>query len=89
MEKMILNRWRQRRHRLTGARLLPFKEYFDLFDVSYNETRKLKVNTFKIIPRLSLKIHSTKGNFLPILIGEQLGMIIDIQTGQFRSVLRS
>ena len=29
------------------------------------------------------KIHPTKGHFDPILIGEHLGMIIDMKMGQF------
>jgi hypothetical protein len=32
---------------------------------------------------LGLKIHPTKGHFDPILIGEHLGMIIDMNVGQF------
>ena len=38
-----LKRWRRRRRRLTGARLLPFVDGFALFEVSYDETLKLKV----------------------------------------------
>ena len=34
---------------------------------------------------LGLKMHPTKGHFEPILIGEHLGMIIDMQVGQFTS----
>jgi hypothetical protein len=30
-----------------------------------------------------LKIHPTKGHFIPILIGEYMGMIIDMKEGQF------
>ncbi len=30
-----------------------------------------------------MKIHPTKGHFDPILIGEHLGMIIDMKEGQF------
>ena len=58
---------------------------FALFDVSYKETFKLKVYTFTMLRRLGLKIPPTKGHFLPILIGEHMGMIIDIQVGQFRA----
>ncbi len=41
-----LKRWRCRRRRLTGARLLPFVDDFALFEVSYDETLKLEVYTF-------------------------------------------
>jgi hypothetical protein len=78
-----LKRWRRRRRRLTGARLLPFVDDFALFEVSYDETLKLKVYTFTLLTGLGLKIHPTKGHFDPILIGEHLGMIIDMQVGQF------
>ena len=43
-----LKRWRRRRRRLTGARLLPFVDDFALFEVSYDETLKLKVYTFTL-----------------------------------------
>jgi hypothetical protein len=78
-----LKRWRRRRRRLTGARLLPFVDDFALFDVSYDETLKLKDYTFTLLTGLGLKIHPTKGHFVPILIGEHLGMIIDMKVGQF------
>jgi hypothetical protein len=78
-----LKRWRRRRRRLTGARLLPFVDDFALFEVSYDETLKLKVYTFTLLTGLGLKIHPTKGHFDPILIGEHLGMIIDMKVGQF------
>ena len=38
-----LKRGRRRSRRLSGARLLPFVDDFALFEVSYNETIKLKV----------------------------------------------
>jgi hypothetical protein len=38
-----LKRWRCRHRRLTGARLLPFVDNFALFEVSCDETLKLKV----------------------------------------------
>ncbi len=68
---------------LTGARLLAFVDDIALFEVSYDETLKLKDYTFTLLTKLGLKIHLTKGHFDPILIGEHLGMIIDMQVGQF------
>ena len=44
-----LKRWRRRRRRLTGARLLSFVDDFALFEVSYDETLKLKVYTFTLL----------------------------------------
>jgi hypothetical protein len=75
-------RWRRRRRRLTGARLLPFVDDFALFEVSYDETLNLKAYTFSLLTGLGLKIHPTKGHFDPILIGEHLGMIIDMKVEQ-------
>jgi len=51
--------------------------------VSYHETMKPKVYTFTMLTGLGLKIHPTKGHFDPILIGEHMGMIIDMQVRQF------
>ena len=76
-------RWRRRRRRFTGARLLPFVDDLALFAVSYEETLKLENITFALLTRLGLKIHPMKGHFIPILIGEHLGMIIDMKEGQF------
>jgi len=56
---------------------------FALFAVAYDETPKLKNVTFALLTRLGLKIHPTKGHFIPILIGEYLGVIIDMKKGQF------
>ena len=61
-----LKRWRRRRRKLTGARLLPFVDDFAPFEVSYDETLKLKVYTFTMLTRLWLKIHPTQGHFDPI-----------------------
>ncbi len=80
-----LKRWRRRRRRLTGARLLPFVDDFALFDVDYDSTLRLRVRTFDLLSGLGMEIHPTKGHFLPTLIGEHLGMIIDMQVGQFRA----
>ena len=63
--------------------MLPFVDGFALFAVSYEETLKLKNVTFALLTGLGLKIHPTKGHFIPILISEHLGMIIDMKEGQF------
>jgi hypothetical protein len=78
-----VKRWRRRRRRLNGARLLPFVDDFALFGASYDKTLELKIVTFDLTTGLGLKIHPTKGHFIPILIGEHLGMIIDMEKGQF------
>ena len=75
-------RWRRRRRMLTEARLLPFVEDFALFEESYDQTLKLEVYTLTMLTGLGLKIHPTKGHFDPILIGEHLGMIIDMKICQ-------
>ena len=67
---------------LTGARFLPFVDDFAMFEMSYDETLKLKVYTFTLLTGLGLKIHPTKGHFESILIGEHLSMIIDMKVGQ-------
>ena len=54
---------------------------FALFGVSCDETPKLKNVTFALLKGLGLKIHPTKGHVIPILIGEHLGMIIDMKEG--------
>jgi len=36
-----------------------------------------------LLTGIGLKIHPTKGHFDPILIGEHMGMIIDMPVGQF------
>jgi hypothetical protein len=41
-----LKRRRRRRRKFTRARLLPFVDDFALFEMSYDETLKLKVYTF-------------------------------------------
>jgi hypothetical protein len=58
---------------------------FALFDVDYDSTLRLRVRTFDLLSGLGMEIHPTKGHFLPTLIGEHLGMIIDMQVGQFRA----
>ena len=40
------------------------------------------VYTFTLLTGLGLKIHPTKVHFDPILIGEHMGMIIDMKVGQ-------
>jgi hypothetical protein len=49
--------------------------------VSYDETLKLKNVTFDLLTGLGLKIHLNKGHFMPILIGEHMGTIVDMKEG--------
>jgi hypothetical protein len=80
-----LKRWRRRRRRLTGARLLPFVDDFAMFEEDYDKTLLLANHTFALLTSLGLKRHPTKGHFLPILVGEHLGMILDFEKGEFRA----
>jgi len=45
----VLKRWRWCRRKLTEARLLPSVDDFGLFDVSHDETLKLKFYTVKLL----------------------------------------
>ncbi len=45
---------------------------FALFAVSYEETPKLKNITFALLTGLGLKIHPTKGRFIPIVTSRSL-----------------
>ncbi len=52
-----------------------------MFDTSFDKTLELKDYTFALLTGLGLKIHPTKGHFVPILIGEYVGMSIDMKEG--------
>ncbi len=54
-----------------------------MFDTTFDKTLELKDYTFALLTGLGLKIHYTKGHFVPILIGEHADMIIDMKEGQF------
>jgi hypothetical protein len=67
-----LKRWRRRRRRLTGARLLPFVDDVAMFENNYDKTLALATTVFSLLASLGQKLHPTKGHFLPILVGEHL-----------------
>ena len=58
---------------------------FALSGETYDKTLQLANATFALLASLGLKIHPTKGHFLPVLIGEHLGMILDFDKGVFRA----
>ena len=58
---------------------------FALFGETYDATLQLATYTFDLLRSLGLKVHPTKGHFLPILVGEHLGMILDFEKGEFRA----
>jgi hypothetical protein len=68
---------------LTGARLLPFVDYFALFATSFAAAMELKVVTFNLLGDLGLNIHPTKGYHTATQEGEHLGMTIDTKTSEF------
>jgi hypothetical protein len=80
-----LKRWRRRRRRLTGARLLPFVDDFAMFENGYEKIIALDTTVFALLASLGLKVHSTKGHFLPIVVGERLDMILDFEEVVFRA----
>ncbi len=56
-----------------------------MFGETYDKTLQLTTFTFALLASLGLKVHPTKGHFLPVLIGEHLGMILDFDKGIFRA----
>jgi hypothetical protein len=58
---------------------------FAMFENNYNKTLALANTVFTLLASLALKLHPTKGHFLPILVGEHLGMILDFEKGEFRA----
>ncbi len=80
-----MKKWRRRRRRLTGAHLLPFVDDFAMFGETYEATLQLAGYTFSLLDNLGLKVHPTKGHFLPILVGDHLLMILDFEKGEFRA----
>ena len=53
-----------------------------MFEESYDKTLLLAKHTFALLTSLGLKRHPTKGHFLPILVGEHLGMILYFEKGE-------
>ena len=58
---------------------------FAPFGETYDKTLQLATFTFALLASLGLKIHPTKGHFLPVLIGEHLGIVLDFDKGIFRA----
>jgi hypothetical protein len=56
-----------------------------MFGETCDKTLRLTTFTFALLASLGLKIHPTKGHFLPVLVGEHLGMIMDFDKGIFRA----
>jgi hypothetical protein len=56
-----------------------------MFEDSYDKALALATTVFAMLASLGLKVHPTKGHFLPILVGGHLGMILDFEKGEFRA----
>ena len=56
-----------------------------MFGETYDKTLHLATFTFALLASLGIKVHPTKGQFLPVLVGEHLGMILDFDKGVFRA----
>ncbi len=56
-----------------------------MFGETYEKTLRLAAFTFALLASLGVKVHPTKGHFLPVLVGEHLGMIMDFDKGIFRA----
>ena len=56
-----------------------------MFEDSYDKTLALATIVFALLGSLGLKVHQTKGHFLPILVWDHLDMIQDFEKGEFRA----
>jgi hypothetical protein len=56
-----------------------------MFGKTYDKTLRLATFTFALLANLGLKVHPTKGHFLPVQVGEHLGMILYFDKGIFRA----
>ena len=56
-----------------------------MFEDSYDNTLALATTVFALLASLGLNVHPTKGHFLPILVGGNLGMMLDFEKGEFRA----
>ena len=63
--------------------MLPFVDNFAMFGETYDNTLQLATFPFALLASLGLKVHPTKGHFLPVLVGEHLGMILYFEKGVF------
>ena len=65
--------------------MLPFVDDFAMFEENYEATLPLANRIFALLASLELNWHPTKGNYLPIMVGEHLGMILDFEKGEFQA----
>ena len=65
--------------------MLPFVDDFAMFEDTYHKTQALATAIFALLASLGLKVHPTKGHILPIIVGDHLGMILDLENGEFRA----
>ena len=56
-----------------------------MFEDTYDKTLALTTIVFDLLASLGLKVHPTKGHFLPILVGDHLGMTSDFEEREFRA----
>ncbi len=56
-----------------------------MFGEDYDKTLLLATTTFALLDNLGLKVHPTKGYFLPVLVGGHFGMTLDLAKGEFRA----
>ena len=56
-----------------------------MFGETYDATLQLADYTFGLLRSMGRKVHPTKGHFLPILVGDHLGMILDFDKWEFRA----
>ena len=56
-----------------------------MFAHGYDNTLARKERTFKMLSDVGLKVHPTKGYFLPTQVGEHLSMVLDNVLGEFRA----
>ncbi len=56
-----------------------------MFGETYDATLQPADYTFGLLRSLGLKVHPTKGHFLPILVGDHLGMILGFEKGESRA----
>ena len=54
-----------------------------MFEDTYEKTLALATTVFALLASLGLKVHPAKGHFLPILVGDHLGMTLDFEKGEF------
>ena len=80
-------RWLSRRtlHDHYGMRLLPFVDDFAVFASSCQAAVSLRERVFSTLKNLGMSIHPSKGFHDPVQSGEHLGLVIDLQHGEFRA----